>query len=124
MTRIYLVEDSHLVRGQLTAALANVEKTELAGWSSSAAEAVEEIRQRKPDIVVLDIQLEQGSGWDVLHALRAERLGMKIIVFTNHASYPFRSECERLGASYFFDKAMEFDQFMETVSMLAGAANS
>ena len=118
---IYVVEDSQLVLDQLLQAIAGVEEGVIAGSSGMAEAAIEEIRQLNPDLVILDLQLAQGSGWDVLNALKSDGHAAKVIILTNHAGYPFRAQSERLGADYFFDKANEFDRLLETVRKLSAA---
>jgi|SRR5580658_1029270 DNA-binding NarL/FixJ family response regulator len=97
--RIFIAEDSHLMLEALTSMIAGVAGTEVAGTTSHAEEAIHKIRQLSPDIAILDIRLETGTGLDVLRAIRSEGQTLpKVIIFSNHLPDSFRRECRALGA--------------------------
>ena len=116
--RLYYVEDSAELRSRIDRELAQVDGIEVLGYSERAADAVREIRQCQPDVVVLDLQLLEGSGIDVLKELRKEGRRPVIIVLTNHSDSVSREHSLKAGAGYFFDKSTEFDQFLDTLSRL------
>jgi DNA-binding NarL/FixJ family response regulator len=60
-------------------------------------------------VVVLDIHLAEGNGFDVLRGLRAAQFLPEIHVLTNYPLDGYRRSAERLGARGFFDKSSEFD---------------
>jgi len=85
---------------------------EIVGYADRAAGATVEIRRLRPDVVLLDMQLLEGSGMDVLKALRHDDHPPMIVVLTNHADPVSRERSLKEGARYFFDKSTEFDQFL------------
>ena len=116
--RLYYVEDSSELRSRIDRELAGIDGVLLMGHSERASEALREIRQCRPDVVVLDLQLSEGSGIDVLKGLRGEDPAPVVIVLTNHSDATTRSRTLKAGARYFFDKSTEFDQFLYTVNRL------
>src|SRR5260221_11370355 len=84
-TRLYYVEDSAELRSRIDRELAGIDGIDILGHSERAAEAIREIRRCQPDVVVLDLQLLEGAGIDVLKALRGEDPCPIVIVLTNHA---------------------------------------
>ena len=117
--RVFLVEDSPLVCERLRAMLAGIEGARAVGIAATAREAIEGIRSEHPDVVLLDLRLAEGSGFDVLRALRAQaRAGGAIDVFmlTNFAEAPYRRLAERLGVRGFFDKSTEFERVRDVLS--------
>ena len=113
--RVYLVEDSPAILERLEAMLAAVEGTRTVGHASRAAEAIEGILAEHPDMVVLDLKLADGSGFDVLRAVHRAAPGIDVYMLTNFASEPYRRLAERLGARDFFDKTTEFERVRETI---------
>ena len=113
--RIYLVEDSPVILKRLEAMLDSVQGARTVGRASRAAEAIEGIRAERPDMVVLDLKLADGSGFDVLRAVHREAPDVDVYMLTNFASEPYRRLAERLGARDFFDKTTEFDRVRETI---------
>lgn len=66
--RIFLVEDEHLTR---VGARTLLEDTyDVVGEADNVTDAVEMIRERKPDLVILDIRIREGSGVEVLKQVR------------------------------------------------------
>jgi DNA-binding NarL/FixJ family response regulator len=106
--RVYVVEDSPLVQERLEQLLEAV-SAKLVGSARGAQEAIRGILAEHPDLVVLDLRLAEGSGFDVLRALHDRAPGIDVLMLTNFASEPYRRTAERLGARGFFDKSTEFD---------------
>lgn len=121
MKRIYIVEDSQMLRERLEKLLNALPDTVLVGHASSAAEAVAGILATKPDIVLLDLCLEDSSGFDVLRQVHGAEPAIQFYMLSNFASEPYRRHAERLGARGFFDKSHEFERVRDAVAAHLGA---
>lgn len=117
--RVFLVEDSPILRERLTDLLARVEGIYTVGFSDGANDAIRRILEAQPDAVILDISLAQGSGIDVLRALQKEAPGIEVYMLTNFANPQYRRLCTRLGARGFFDKSTEFTQVRDVIAARA-----
>lgn len=113
--RVFLVEDSPAILERLEALLDSVEGARTVGRASGAAEAIRGILAERPDMVVLDLKLADGSGFDVLRAVHEADPGIDVYMLTNFASEPYRRLAERLGARDLFDKTTEFERVRETL---------
>ena len=113
---VFLVEDSPVVRQRLLAMLEAIPGTQVAGTAASADDALREILALRPDLVVLDVQLEEGSGFDVLRALHARAPELDVVMLSNYSSYPYRQLAERFGARGFFDKTREFERVRDVIA--------
>ena len=69
MMRVLLVDDERLARAELRRLLAAHAEVEIVGEAVNAADAAQQIAALKPDLILLDIQMPGGSGFDVLAAL-------------------------------------------------------
>jgi DNA-binding NarL/FixJ family response regulator len=107
--KVFLVEDAPLLRERLTALIASVGASTV-GHADGANEAIEAILAAQPDVVVLDLSLRQGHGFDVLRAVGKAKPAIAFYVLTNHPIESFRTTAKRLGARGFFDKSTEFDK--------------
>jgi DNA-binding NarL/FixJ family response regulator len=74
-----------------------------------------------PDVVLLDIQLLNGSGLEVLRAVSAEHPSVKVVVFTNFAEDVYRKRCLEAGAYAFYDKKSDLPALRQTLHGLASA---
>jgi two-component system, NarL family, response regulator DevR len=120
--KVFLVEDSQLIRERLIEKIASTRKTEFVGSAETASEAVEKLSKLDCDAIVLDINLARGSGFEVLRSVRANRAHRpRVIVFTNYAYPYYRQLTMEMGADFFLDKATEFDRLLEIIEGLPGA---
>lgn len=86
------------------------------GHAEGADEAVRQILAMQPDVVVLDIHLKQGNGFDILRAVNGKAPLVRFYVLTNHPMENYRLTAERLGARGFFDKSTQFDRLREALA--------
>ncbi len=120
--RVFLVEDSAVLRARLTESLANLATVEVVGTSDSEVSAIAELPETQCDAVVLDLQLRQGNGFNVLKAIRqadAPDRRTTVIVLTNYAFALYRHRCLEAGADYFFDKAQDYERLPEILNRVA-----
>lgn len=119
-TRIYIAEDSEFLRDILVRSLDAMEGVEVAGHARSGAAAIAGIRATRPDLVLLDLSMPDGSGFRVLEALQPAGRRPFIVVLTMHTQAAFREQCQALGAHVFLDKASEIQRLLDALYELAG----
>jgi DNA-binding NarL/FixJ family response regulator len=119
MQDIYLVEDSGPVRERLEAMLSSVPGTRVVGHAGGAREAVSDILAKHPDVVLCDLNLKDGTGFDVLRALSAKAPEIECYMLSNFATQPYRRLAAELGARDFFDKSNEFGRVRDLVAKRA-----
>ena len=119
MQTVFLVDDSVLVRERVAKLLSSVPQTQVVGEAAHAGQAIREILAARPDLVLLDISLEHGSGFDVLKALHELEPGIDVYILSNFASAPYRRHAERLGARGFFDKNTDMERVRDLVARRA-----
>jgi len=116
MQRVFLVEDSAPILERLTRLLETVPGARIVGQAADVGQAIDAILDARPDLVLLDLRLEDGSGFDVLRAVHCTEPGIDFYMLSNFASEPYRRQAERLGACGFFDKTKDFDRLREFVA--------
>lgn len=95
--RIFLVEDSSLVRGRLAEMLATIPGVSIVGEAERALPAIRDILDLRPDLVLLDIHLAEGSGFDVLNGVHVAAPEIHFCVLSTFANGPYRqAEIERV----------------------------
>ncbi|HVK56365.1 MAG TPA: response regulator transcription factor [Burkholderiales bacterium] len=117
--KVYVVEDSSLMRNILINMLRSIDGADIVGEAEKIAVAITGIAKTQPDVIVLDLHLIDGSGFDVLLALKNIAPEVVTIVFSNNNSPPIRRECMAAGARHFFDKSDEFEKLRETLIQLS-----
>lgn len=119
--RVFLVEDSPLLRKRIVDSLESLGRFELVGFSESEEDALEAIASAQPDVVITDIRLKQGNGIEVVRQVRLTQAPSqpKIFVLSNYAYPEYKRQCELVGADDFFDKSSEYDRFLETLQRVS-----
>jgi DNA-binding NarL/FixJ family response regulator len=123
--RVFIVDDSTVVRERLAAMLSELDGIEIAGQAAEAFSAYEGIRNLTPDVVILDIRMPGSSGG--LYVLERLRRGGKapvIIMLTNYSGPQYRKKCAEAGANFFFDKSTEFEKVPQVLIELLSALAS
>jgi two-component system, NarL family, response regulator DesR len=104
MISLVLAEDQDLLRDALAALLAMEGDMRVAGQAGDGGTALRLIRELRPDIALLDIEMPGMSGLDVLKACTAERLGIKIMILTTYNRPGYIREAIDAGARGFVIK--------------------
>jgi len=113
---IYIVEDSPAVMERLMEAVGDIPNAKVVGSADAVPAALEGMRRSQPRVLILDIQLRGGSGFQVLKHLRASNCRPEsVIVVTNHPSDDYRIASRECGADHFFDKASEFHKVRDVL---------
>jgi two-component system response regulator DevR len=124
MKRVYLVDDSELVRRRLVDMLSDIEDVEIVGQSGDPEEAEAEMRRLSPDVVILDIKLPGKNGIEVLSDIRKDVPTPLVIMLTNYPYAQYRRECTDAGADYFLHKATEFEQINDILRQFSTPTRS
>jgi len=83
--RLVVVDDHEVVRQGLVALLGRREAFQVVGEAGTAEEALAVVRRFRPDLVVMDVRLPDGSGIEACREIRAEMPEVRVIILT---SYP------------------------------------
>ena len=118
---VFLVEDSAQVVQRLEELLGAIRGVRTVGSAGRADEAIREVLTLRPDAVLCDISLAQGTGFDVLRALHAQAPDVEVYMLSNFATEPYRRIAARLGARDFFDKSTELERMRDAVAARAAS---
>ena len=113
--KVFLADDSALIRGRV-ATMLGVSDMTIVGEAETPQASIDGILATAPDVVVLDVRLEGGSGLQVLRAVRQAAPDIAFIVFSNNAAPAYHKRYLREGAARFLDKSTEFDQLARAVA--------
>jgi DNA-binding response OmpR family regulator len=105
MVKMLVVDDSHLLQEKLLRTIMEVHSSTQVHQAYSCEEAVEWTALFKADVIILDIELPDGSGIDLLRKLRKDHQETTMIMFTNYPNAEFKRACMTSGADYFIDKS-------------------
>lgn len=102
--RVYLLDDQAILRAGFRSLLTQSEDVEVVGECGDAREAVAELEQLEPDVILLDITMPGLSGIDAIPLLRRAVPQVRIVMLTHHEGQSFVDQALRLGASGYISK--------------------
>lgn len=103
-TSVVLVDDHELIRQGLAGAFAREENFVVAGQAGTVTDGIALANQVRPDVVVIDLQLPDGSGLDLVRAVRGARKDVGLVVLTMYAGDEQIFAAMDAGASAFVGK--------------------
>ncbi|MGB0412987.1 MAG: response regulator [Coraliomargarita sp.] len=87
MKSVYIIEDEEILRTLLNTFFANsFPNLEVLGMSGDGGEGIEQCFKLAPDLVIVDIQLPEVNGLEILHLLKRKFPKVKILIFTGKTS--------------------------------------
>lgn len=114
-----IADDSDLIRQRLAQKLERIPEIELIWQTGDGRVALEWFLRKRPDVMILDVQMPSMTGIEILQNLVPDKSGKTIfIVLTNYPVPVVKKRCLEAGADYFFDKTTEFDRIFEVIRSL------
>jgi two-component system, NarL family, invasion response regulator UvrY len=117
--KVLLADDSSLVREKMRRLLTALPRIAICGEAANAQEAVAAIHASDADAVILDIDLHEGSGLDVLTALKEKASAPVVIILTIHAFEEMGRYYLEAGADHYFEKGADFDRLLNLLEKLS-----
>jgi DNA-binding NarL/FixJ family response regulator len=125
MPRIYLVDDHPVIRESYALLIELEDGFTLAGEAETAAQALAEVSALGPDLVVVDVQLPDMNGVDLVAALCARLPGLPVIVASGHDDRELARRAYEAGARAYLPKHEAADRLADTIrAVLATSAEA
>lgn len=117
--RVFLVDDHEVVRRGVAEVLEDDPDLVVAGEAGSVAEALARVPAVRPDVVVLDMRLPDGSGADLCRSLRRRMPGLPCLVLTSFSDAEARDAAVTAGATGFLLKQVRGPALVSAVRTVA-----
>ena len=118
--RVLTVDDHPLFREGIAAVIARQEDMLLAGEATNGQEAIKSFRVILPDITLMDLQMPDMNGIDVIIAIRQEFPNARIIVLTTFLGDAQALRAFKAGATGYLLKNMIRQELLDTIRMVHG----
>jgi DNA-binding NarL/FixJ family response regulator len=119
MVRILLVDDHEIFRAGVRQWLSTDATLEVVSEAGSGKEAMEQLQQNHPDLVLLDISLPDGSGIDLLGKLLAAQPQLAVLFFSTHPATHFAAPLLRAGARGYLCKDATPQELLRAIRLVA-----
>lgn len=114
--RIILVEDHPLMRNGIRSLVTDSADFEITGEAGSLAEARQLFKTAVPDMVLLDISLPDGIGFELIPEILAQHPGARIVLLTMHKESPYLVKAIQDGAWGYVVKDMAPERLIDTLN--------
>ena len=113
---IVVVEDAKPIREGLANILHRIDSTyQVAGNAADGVEGLKLIREIKPDLVIMDIQMPDMDGLTMLEKVREEKIDCKVIVLTAYSDFNYAKKAIELGIENYLLKPIKIAELKKAL---------
>ncbi len=122
MIRVLLADDQALIRAGFRMLLDSAQDMEVVGEADDGAQAVALARQRRADVVLMDIRMPNVDGLEATRRIGADEslAGVKVLILTTYETDEYVYEALHAGASGFVVKDTEPAELLHAIRVIAG----
>jgi DNA-binding NarL/FixJ family response regulator len=119
--RVLLADDHELVRAGVRKLLESSPGIEVVGEASRGDETLLKLAELEPDVLLLDLNMPGGDGFEVLRKARDSAGGARIVVLSLHVQSEYVSRAVREGADGYLSKDLAVQELPDAIaSVMAG----
>ena len=118
-TTVLLVDDHELIRAGLRNGLQSTGDIDVIGEAASGAEAMAVATRMRPDVIILDIQLPDISGLELIPKIRKEIPDVAFLMLTMYPESEYLFQALESGASAFLGKESSILEIASTIRSIA-----
>jgi two-component system invasion response regulator UvrY len=119
VTRILIADDHRIMRRGLAQIIRDSPGMEVAGEAGDGQEALDFVREKSLDVVILDIAMPGRGGLDVLREMKAAKPDVKIIVLSMYPEEQYAIRSLRDGASAYLTKSSAPEELIQAIRTVA-----
>ncbi len=119
MNRLLLADDHAIFRQGLLRLLQAWPEAKVVGEAADGREAWELIQTLQPDVAILDIEMPQMSGIEIMQHVQKEKLPTRIVLLTMHDEPALALEAERFGVHGYVLKDNTFEELLKALKKVA-----
>ena len=113
--RVLLVDDSEVVRMGLRSLLGGQTGIEIIGEAENVATAVDTCAKLRPDVVLMDIRLPDGTGFDACRQILARQPDMRVLILTSVVDDTLVAEAIRAGVQGYLLKEINGRELVQAI---------
>jgi DNA-binding NarL/FixJ family response regulator len=119
MTRVLLIEDHLMVRDALVSMLRSRSDLQIVGVAASIRAGIPLLKQTRPDLLLLDLSLEDGNGLELARMLSRARSKTRILVMTAFTDRFAAAEALKFGVAGYFMKEQPTSDFFVAIDTVS-----
>ncbi|MCP4431495.1 MAG: diguanylate cyclase [Gammaproteobacteria bacterium] len=113
--KIFIVDGHPLMRGCLSHLISEERDLEFCGEAGSMSQALQKIKSDRPDLVIVDLSLADGSGIDLIEHIKAYDAKIRVLVASMHDESLYAQRVLKVGAQGYVGKDVSTETFLEAI---------
>jgi DNA-binding NarL/FixJ family response regulator len=113
--RVVVADDHPIIRGMVRSALQQHPHFEVCGEAENGAEAIEEVKRARPDVVVLNVTMPLVNGFQAAQEIKKQMPETAIVIMSSHADKHFVAEAKKIGVRAYVSKSKIGQALIEAV---------
>jgi len=113
--RVLIADDHPVIRSMVRSTLQQHPDFEVCGEAADGAQAVDEAKKLKPDVVVLNISMPVLNGFEAAREIRANLPKSAIVILSSHADETFVREAKNIGVRAYVAKTRAGEALVKAV---------
>jgi YesN/AraC family two-component response regulator len=114
--KIIIADDSSLLRERIKSLLNGSKEKLVIYEAENGVDALQLIKDKMPDLAILDIRMPEMNGIEVLKKIRELKMKTKVCILTNYPYPQYKKKCIEAGADYFLSKTEDFNDIKIVVT--------
>jgi len=119
-TRLVIIDDHEIVRRGLVDLLASEADLEVVAHGATTDSAIALVEAHRPDVVVLDVRLGQGSGVEACQMIKTDHPDTHVLMFTSYADPDALEASLGAGATGFVLKRIDLGELINAIRRVVG----
>ena len=103
--RILIADDQPIIRTMVRSTLETIPRFEICAEAADGAEAIEQAKRLKPDVVVLNVTMPVLNGFDAAREIKATLPDTAIVILSSHADQRFVAAAKKIGVRSYVAKS-------------------
>lgn len=119
MIQLMLVDDHQIIRDGIKQLLTNESDIKVVAEASNVKEALKHLENVKPNIVMTDLSMPNGSGFDFIKSVTANYPEIKVVVLSMHVEEAYIRKAIELGVSGYMPKDISKYELVEAIQSVS-----
>jgi DNA-binding NarL/FixJ family response regulator len=103
--RVVVADDHPIIRGLVRSALQQHPRFEVCGEAENGAEAIEVVKQVRPEVVILNVTMPLVNGFEAAREIKKQVPETAIVILSSHADKHFIEEVKKIGVRAYVPKS-------------------
>lgn len=122
-TKIMIVDDFALIRDGLKNLLELDGSMKVISEAQDGIDCLNKLNEKLPDILLLDINMPNKNGLDVLQEIRSNEIPIKVMILTMHNEIDYLLRAIEIGADGYASKNIKFEELKEAIDLIIHGEN-